>query len=318
MSRNIPGGLVGLDSEGKIPDDFLYGPLLTAQLISQINANTAKVSNVTTDLSYVPSPSDGTVVSSDGTNAIIPMVTNSTAGLMLPSDKIKLDNLITRSDLNFIPSSSYGTITNSNGKGVTLPEADALNAGLMSNTDKINLENSVRVINEILGQDSLTLSSSFTIPARSTGDFVVNIPKGIGYLPLENSNYTVILSPSSPIQGHLGEFAVTNRTKDKFNVRFTGIPTTIDIRMDYIICKDDITDSDRNLLTANFVLSSDDPPTEFVVNIPDDKNFTLVDDNYSVFITPAIFNSFGNLGDYMVINKTSTSFTVKYTGATYC
>jgi hypothetical protein len=61
-------------------------------IASDVTANNAKVTNVTTDLSI------GTVdaisveiVSSDGTNAVIPLATGTLAGLMSAADKAKLD-----------------------------------------------------------------------------------------------------------------------------------------------------------------------------------------------------------------------------------
>jgi len=45
------------------------------------------------DLGYTPSPTNGTVTNTDGTDATIPLVDSTNAGLMKPSDKDKLDNI---------------------------------------------------------------------------------------------------------------------------------------------------------------------------------------------------------------------------------
>jgi hypothetical protein len=49
------------------------------------------VSNVSTNLSYTAAAAQGTVVSSDGTDAVIPAATGSLAGLLTGDDKTKLD-----------------------------------------------------------------------------------------------------------------------------------------------------------------------------------------------------------------------------------
>ena len=53
------------------------------------------VSNVTTDLSYIPSSTQGTVVSSDGADAVIPLVTGTNAGLASPDMFNKQHNAAT-------------------------------------------------------------------------------------------------------------------------------------------------------------------------------------------------------------------------------
>ena len=58
-----------------------------------VTLNTAKVTNVTTDLGYTTAVSTGTITSSDGTNAIIPSATTLLAGLLTGVDKTKLDGI---------------------------------------------------------------------------------------------------------------------------------------------------------------------------------------------------------------------------------
>ena len=66
----------------------------TVEYASAIVANIAKETNVTTDLSYTAAATEGTVVSSDGTDATIPAATQTLAGLLSATDKTKLDNTI--------------------------------------------------------------------------------------------------------------------------------------------------------------------------------------------------------------------------------
>ena len=59
---------------------------------STVAANTAKVSNVTTNLSFTRDASTVTVVSSDGTDAVLPLATTALAGLLSPAEKVKLSS----------------------------------------------------------------------------------------------------------------------------------------------------------------------------------------------------------------------------------
>ena len=60
---------------------------ITQQQADAIVANTAKETNVTTDLSYTAAATEGTVVSSDGTDATIPAATRTLAGLLTAADQ---------------------------------------------------------------------------------------------------------------------------------------------------------------------------------------------------------------------------------------
>lgn len=53
-----------------------------------------------TNLSYIPSSSSGSVNSSNGTNATVPAVSASNAGLMLPAHKVKLDFITVTQPVN--------------------------------------------------------------------------------------------------------------------------------------------------------------------------------------------------------------------------
>ena len=62
-------------------------------LNTEVDLNTAKVSNVSTNLSYTTAATTGTVVSSDGTDATIPAATTTLAGLLTGTDKTKLNGI---------------------------------------------------------------------------------------------------------------------------------------------------------------------------------------------------------------------------------
>ena len=102
--------------------------------------------NVTTNLSYTAASSQGTVVSSDGTNAVIPAATTSNAGLMSSGDKSKLNNIESGAQANVATNlgssrnaTSY-TVTSSTGSNTTLSAATTSNAGVMGANDKSKLD----------------------------------------------------------------------------------------------------------------------------------------------------------------------------------
>ena len=66
---------------------------------SSVAANTAKETNVTTDLGLSRSSVNVTVISSDGTNATIPQVSTSLAGVMTAAEHVKLANLNASADV---------------------------------------------------------------------------------------------------------------------------------------------------------------------------------------------------------------------------
>ena len=70
-----------------------------ANLETAVAANTAKVTNVTTNLSVTANGTSLTVASSDGTDASIPAVTTSAWGAMTDEDKTKLDAIEAAADV---------------------------------------------------------------------------------------------------------------------------------------------------------------------------------------------------------------------------
>ena len=77
--------------------------IMTKTLFDALKANTAKTSNVTTNLSITGTTGARTIVSSDGTDAIIPIATTSVAGVMSKAifDEHVLNNAkVTNTDVN--------------------------------------------------------------------------------------------------------------------------------------------------------------------------------------------------------------------------
>jgi len=67
---------------------------------TDVVANTAKVSNVSTNIAVSTGTTSVTVLSSDGNNGIIPAATTSTAGVFLPTEKSKLNSIQAGAQVN--------------------------------------------------------------------------------------------------------------------------------------------------------------------------------------------------------------------------
>jgi len=121
-----------------------------------------------TDLSYTAAPTEGTVESSTGTDATLPLANSTNAGLLSPSDKTKLDGIAAGAEVNVnadwnatsgdalilnkptIPSgvtnlsyttaASSGTVNSSTGTDATIPAATTSLAGLLTGADKTKLD----------------------------------------------------------------------------------------------------------------------------------------------------------------------------------
>jgi hypothetical protein len=114
--------------------------VMTKVLYDNVIANNAKVSNVTTNLGYTASTTNGVVTSSDGTNATLPLVvSNGNAGLMIGSDKLKLDGIAAGAQVNVATNLGItaGTtagpiVTSSTGTNATLPTASATASGVVT------------------------------------------------------------------------------------------------------------------------------------------------------------------------------------------
>jgi len=122
--------------------------LMTSAVFDEHTTNNAKVSdvnhNVDTNLSTTTSTTSVTVVSSDGSNAIITSASGAVAGVMTTAlhnnvlaNNAKQTNQTT--DLGYNSSSSAGTITSSDGADATIPAATTSIAGLLTSSDKTKL-----------------------------------------------------------------------------------------------------------------------------------------------------------------------------------
>ena len=126
----------GVDTD-QLADDAVTEDKLANSLLAEIDANTAKATNVVTNLSITGSAAARTIESSDGTNAVIPIATTSVSGLLSPGlfDEIdantaKATNVDT--DLTATANGTSLTINSSDGDNVALPAATTDAWGVMT------------------------------------------------------------------------------------------------------------------------------------------------------------------------------------------
>lgn len=127
------GGIMSLSDKGK-----LDGVAAGAQV------------NVPTNLGFSVSGTLVTVTSSTGSNTDLPGATTTQAGVMIATDKVKLNGIAAGAQVNVGTNLANGgtgnarTITSSTGTGVTIPVATTSNAGYMSTDDKDKLNGLVK------------------------------------------------------------------------------------------------------------------------------------------------------------------------------
>ena len=104
-----------------------------------ITMDGGNVDNISVNLTYTASATNGIVNSDKGTNATLPLVvTNGNAGLMTGTDKNKLDGIAggaqvnVGTDLSNTTNATQVTVQSSTGDNTTLDQANGTNAGVMS------------------------------------------------------------------------------------------------------------------------------------------------------------------------------------------
>lgn len=184
----LTSGVLSVDTiqTGDIADDAVTADKLADAINTLISDNTAKVSNVTTDLSITGTTDARTIVSSDGTDAIIPVATTSVSGLMSKTifDEHELNNAKVSGTATNLTKTVSGTgfaINSSDGTDVDLSLADTNNWGLMSDEMfDAQVLNNAKVTNathtgEVTGDGVLTIADGAVIEDRLATDAVTTV-----------------------------------------------------------------------------------------------------------------------------------------------
>lgn len=133
-----------LDSEGTAVALEAGSGLIQGYLLPPTgNSGGSGGTQVPTNLGLASTASTVEVTNSNGTGVTFTAATDSDAGLLTASDKIKLDSVdssATRSNLDANRDSTSVTITNTGGTSAQIPAASTLVAGVMSASDKSKLD----------------------------------------------------------------------------------------------------------------------------------------------------------------------------------
>jgi len=167
-----------------IANDAVTADKLADSINTDIAAGVAKVSNVTTDLSITGTTDARTIVSSDGTDAIIPVATTSVSGVMSKTifDEHVVNNAKVSGTATNLTKTVSGTgfaINSSDGDNVDLSLADTDNWGLMSDEMfDAQVLNNAKLTNathdgEVTGSGTLTIADGAVIAARLATDAVI-------------------------------------------------------------------------------------------------------------------------------------------------
>ena len=147
--------------------------IMTAGLFDIVQSNKAKNTNVTTNLSITGTTGARTIVSSDGTDAVIPLATTSVSGLLSPSLFDEIDaNTAKVSDINHNVTTNLSTevatdkvtIKSSDGTDALLSAATTEAAGIMTTgLFDVVQANKAKVSNVSTNLSKTTTTSNVTI-----------------------------------------------------------------------------------------------------------------------------------------------------------
>jgi hypothetical protein len=218
----------GDDATITAADTIYAGLMLPADKIKLDGIEDGAEANVGTNLTFVQDKLFGTVESSTGTGATIPLGNGINAGLsqndFTDDDHAKLDGIadgaIASVDLGYTAAPGGGTVTNDAGSDASIPLADGTNAGLtlhnFSQADKDKLDgiepgSEPGTVTSVASGDGLTggpITDAGTLSVQADGDTITVSAAGIkvtdgkfvtpgdqttaldDYLPLAGGNLT--------------------------------------------------------------------------------------------------------------------------------
>ena len=185
--------------------------IMTSDLFDIVEANKGKVTNVTTNLSITGTAGARTIVSSDGTNAIIPIATTSVSGLLSPGLFDEIDaNTAKTSDINHNVTTNLSTavaddkvtIKSSDGTDAEMTSATTDEAGIMTSALfdalKLNTAKSTNV--------STNLSITGTTGART----IVSSDGTNAIIPIATTSVAGVMSKAIFDEHVLNNAKVTN------------------------------------------------------------------------------------------------------------
>lgn len=238
-----------------------------------------------TNLSYTNSSSQGVIVSSTGTSAIIPAGSTSDASLMLPADKSKLNKIsdlagsadankvltanasgtaatwVTPSsggatDITYSASPTQGMVNSSTGADAAIPAATTTNAGLLLPADKTKLNN--------IATPPTTAAQVLTSKADGTTEWVAPASGGGGggisyitYNPSGNTNMFV-RATGLGVTASLTGNTVTVTIPDGVSIAYFRVKTSYqavgDTKLNFVVIDQSTSTTDITNTSADNVM----------------------------------------------------------------
>ena len=232
--------------------------VLSSAKFDEIVANSLKVSdipdNVTTNLSTTTTATTNTVVSSDGTNAVLPAATTTVAGVMTGADKLKLDGIETNADVT--------DATNVNAAGAVM-NSDATTASMSF----------------VIDEDTMVSDSATKVPTQQSvkayvdtevGGITPNSPTALSTGTVTNTTYgitsdgsandVILAAATTSLSG-----VMTGTDKTKLN----GIETGADVTdATNVNAAGAVMNSDTSTATMSFVIDEDAMGSNSATKVP--------------------------------------------------
>ena len=148
-----------------------------SDLETAVTANTAKVTNVSTDLAVTTSTTTVIVTSSDGTNATIPVATTSVGGVMSKAmfdehtaNVAKNTNVSTALSTGTVDATSYGITSDGGSDDIVLAQATTSVAGVLSAAKWNEIVANTAKVTNVSTNLGITTSETTAIITSSDGD----------------------------------------------------------------------------------------------------------------------------------------------------
>ena len=175
----------------QLADDSVTEDKLDNTLLAEIDANTAKATNVSTDLAITGTTGARTITSSDGTDAVIPVATDSVSGVMSSTDHTKLSGIETgatadqtKSDINALAITTVGTVSSGiwNGTAIASAYLDSDTAHL-SGTQTFS---GAKTFSDSIQVDNINLDAN-TVSTTNTNGNLLLAANGTGFVELKGN-----------------------------------------------------------------------------------------------------------------------------------
>jgi len=149
---------------------------ITTAQANAIVANTAKVTNVSTNLSTTTTATTNTVVSSDGTNAVLPAATTTVAGMLTGADKTKLDGIETGATADQT-NAEIKTAYEANADTNAFSDAEQTKLSGIETSADVTDSTNVNAAGAVMESDTTTASMSFVVDEDAmTSNSATKIP----------------------------------------------------------------------------------------------------------------------------------------------